>query len=264
MEKQDRSRDRSKKGSNGRDRTPARSRSKATRQQSASRTRGAPSVHKAPPKDVVLNHTLFVVGNSDLASHLAALSDAHLIAGIVDEGTLSNFQGIIGQVPGLIKVAFIDCWAPDHSTTPDQAISFMTRACKIVTDRCAQHTHDGAHCEPVLFLPFSRPSNCVANGLPENLNPSLDKTSWFNEINKKISALSIQVTNSSAMSLANAARNPTKKDRHCFIKWTEFDPNDDSSMKRCRTLNVADKAAMEAAVCRHFYKFSSFGRRIGD
>ena len=64
------------------------------------------------------------------------------------------------------------------------------------------------------------------------------------------------------MSLANAARNPTKKDRHCFVKWSEFVPNEDRSMKLCRTLNLAARTAMEAAVCSHFYKFSSFGRRI--
>ena len=71
MEKQDRSRDRSKKGSNGRDRTPARSRSKATRQQSTSQPRSAPSVNRTAPKDVVLTHKIFIVGSSDLASHIA-------------------------------------------------------------------------------------------------------------------------------------------------------------------------------------------------
>ena len=122
-------------------------------------------------------------------------------------------------VSGLVKVAFIYCWAQDFSATPEQVITHMTNACKIVTDRCPQHSHDGAHCEVMLFLPFSSPSNCVARDLPADLDKSHNKTSWFNELNLKITALSVKATNSTAMSLANTVCNPIKKDRHCGVKW---------------------------------------------
>ena len=127
----------------------------------------------------------------------------------------------MAEVSGLVKVAFIDCWAPDFSATPEQVIIPMTNACSIVTDRCVQHRHYGAHCEVMLFLPFSIPSNYVARDLPADLDPSHNKTTWFNELNTKITGLSLTATNSTAISLANAVLNPIKKDRHCWVKWAE-------------------------------------------
>jgi hypothetical protein len=64
------------------------------------------------------------------------------------------------------------------------------------------------------------------------------------------------------MSLTNAVRNPIKKDRHCWVKWAEYVREDDRSMKHCRTLTEEARTTMEAAVCSHITKFTSFGRRL--
>ena len=58
------------------------------------------------------------------------------------------------------------------------------------------------------------------------------------------------VTNSTAMSLSNTVRNPLKKDRHCWVNWTEYTADDVQSMKHCSTLTQKAKSAMETAVCR--------------
>ena len=112
------------------------------------------------------------------------------------------------------------------------------------------------------FLPFSSPSNYVARDLPTNLDKSQNKTSWFNELNTRITEMSKTVTNSTAMSLANTVRNPLKKDRHCWVKWAEYVADNDQSMKQCSTLTQEAKTAMETAVCSHISKFSSYGRRL--
>ena len=212
-------------------------------------------------KDAVLDHKIFVVGDSELATRIAALLDAHLIAAVTGDASLENFKGIMASVEGPVKVAFIDCWAEDFSATPEQVIIPMTSASKVVTDRCEHHTHDGAHCEVVHFLPFSSPSNYVARGFPADLDVNHNKTAWFNGLNVRITELSKLATNSSAMSLTNAVRNPIKKDWHCWVKWAEYVREDDGSMKHCRTLTQEARTTMEAAVCSHITKFTSFGRR---
>ena len=72
----------------------------------------------------------------------------------------------------------------------------------------------------------------------------------------------MMATNSTAMSLSNIVWNPLKKDRHCWVKWADYAADDDQSMKHCSTLTQEAKTAMEAAVCSHITKFSSFGRRL--
>jgi hypothetical protein len=183
------------KGSN---RSPSRASSNTSRQRNPSKNR-APTVNRTVHKEAVMNHKVFIVGNSELASHVAALLDATLIAAVTGDASLENFKGIMAGVSGLVKVAFIDCWAPDFSATPEQVIIPMSRACSIVTDRCVHH--------------------------------SQNKTSWFNELNTRITEMSKTVRNSTAMSLANTVRNPLKKDRHCWVKWAEYVADDDQSMK---------------------------------
>ena len=88
----------------------------------------------------------------------------------------------------------------------------------------------------VHFHPFATPSNYVARGQPADLDPGMNQTSWFNELSAKITSLAIASTNSSAMSLSNAVRNPRIKDKHCWTNWTEYVADDDQSRKHCSTL----------------------------
>ncbi len=98
-------------------------------------------------------------------------------------------------------------------------------------NRCKGHDHPNAHCEMVHFHPMASPSQYVTRGMPADLEPSLNRTAWFNELNQKISELSQATTSSSAMSLTYATRHPKQKDRHCWANWTEYVQDDDLSMK---------------------------------
>ena len=103
------------------------------------------------------------------------------------------------------------------------------------------------------------PSNYVARGLPADLEPSNDQTLWFNELSTRITEMAYTTTNSSVMSLSNAVCHLFRKDRHCWVNWTEYVKNDDQSRKHCRTLTQEAKDMMEVAVCKHINKFTSFG-----
>ena len=64
------------------------------------------------------------------------------------------------------------------------------------------------------------------------------------------------------MSLANAIRNPKRKDKHYWPNWTEFLSSEEQSKKDCRTLTPEARDSMEETVCKHITKFSSYGRRL--
>ena len=113
----------------------------------------------------------------------------------------------------------------------------------------------------VHFHPLATPSEYVTRGQPADLDPSHNRTSWFNELSTKISELAEATTSSSAMSLSNATRNPRQKDRHCWVNWAENVQDDDQSRKLCRTLTAEAKDRMEVTVCNHIKVFNSFGRR---
>ena len=160
-------------------------------------------------------------------------------------------------------MVFIDSWTSpvDFSVTPEEVIIKMISAAKIVVYlyRCNGHTYANAHCELVHFHPFATPSNYVARGLPADLDPSNNHTSWFNELSTRITDLANTTTNSSAMSLSNAVRHPRLKDRHCWTNWAEYVADNDQSRKNYSTLTAKARNMMEVAVCKHIQKFTSFG-----
>ena len=123
----DRSRARSKKGNNDRNRTPARSSSTVTQQQDTSQTR---TVNRTIHKEVVLDHKTFIVGSSQLAANLAARLDATCIPAVTDDNSFGFFKGKLAEEPGLVKVVFIDCWASDFSDNPDFVIAIHARNCR--------------------------------------------------------------------------------------------------------------------------------------
>merc|ERR1712082_41798 len=149
----------------------------------------------------------------------------------------------------------------DFNATPDEAIAYLIDASEISMDKCKGHNHPNAHCEMVHFHPMATPSEYIPRGKPDDLDPSLNRTSWFNELNQKIYELSQATTSSSAMSLTYATRHPRQKDRHCWANWTEYVQDDYLSMKACRTLSPEAKDMMENTVCNHIKVFNSFGRR---
>ena len=140
----------------------------------------------------------------------------------------------------------------------------MIDAAKIVLDRCVGHKHTNAHCQLVHFHPFATLSNYVARGVPADLDLSMNQTSWFNKLSTRITGLADRTTNSSAMSLSNAARHLRLKDRHCWTNWAEYAVDDDQSRKHCSTLTTEARDVLEIPVCKHIQKFTSFGRRIGS
>ena len=130
----------------------------------------------------VLDHKIIVVGSSDLETNLSARLHAQRIPAIIDAYTLENFKGAMDEEPELIKVVFIDSWTSpmDFSSTPEEVITNMIDAAEIVLNRCRGHNHANSHCELVHFHSFATPSNFVARGLPADLDPSMNQTSWFN------------------------------------------------------------------------------------
>ena len=194
-----------------------------------------------------LDQKIIVVGSSDLATNLAARLDAQLVPAIIDADTLENFRGAMDGEPELIKAVFIDSWTSpmDFSSTPEEVIINMIDAAEIVLNRCRGHNHANAHCELVHFHPFATPSNYVARGLPADLDPSKNQTSWFNELSTRITDLADSTTNSSAMSLSNAVRHPRLKDRHFWTNWAEYAIDDDQSRKNCSTLTAEAKDMLE-------------------
>ena len=77
----------------------------------------APSANRTVHKEAVMDHKVFIVGDSELASRVAALLDATLIAAVTGDALLENFREIMANVEGPVKVAFIDCtphsrWCP--------------------------------------------------------------------------------------------------------------------------------------------------------
>ena len=195
-------------------------------------------------------------------TNLAARLDAACIPAVTEADSLEHFKGKIAEEPGLIKVAFIDCWAPDFSATPEEDIINMISAAKIVVDRCVHHNHANSHCKLEHFHLFASLSKYVARGLPNDLDQSNNQTAWFKELSSRITEMANMKTNSSAMSLSNAVHHPRLKDRHCWTNWAEYVEDDDQSRKLCRTLTRKAKGMMEVAVCKHIQKFTSFGRRL--
>ena len=139
------------------------------------------SVNKTIHNEKVLDHKIIVVGSSDLATNLAARLDAQLVPAIIDADTLKNFSGAMDGELELIKAVLIDSWTSpmDFSPNPEEVIINMIDAAEIVLNRCNGHNHANAHCELVHFHPFATPSNYVARGLPADLDPSKNQTSWF-------------------------------------------------------------------------------------
>ena len=154
---------------------------------------------------------------------------------------------------GLVKVVFIDSWTDplDFNATPDEVVTYLISAAQIVMDRCKDHNHTNAHCELVYFHPMATPANYVSRGQPADLDPSNNRTSWFNLLSSKITELAQSTTNSSAMSLSNATRNPKLKNRHCWTNWAEYVEDDNQSRKNCSTLTAEDKDILEKAVCKN-------------
>ena len=239
------------------------------RPRSKSHSRGAQSsVNKAVHTERVLNHKIIIVGISDLATNLAHRLDAVLVSAVTDTGTLKYSGGKWTKILGWSMSSSLtpESWTDplDFNAPPDEVITYMISAAQIVMDKCKGHNHANAHCELVYFHPMATPANYVSRGHPADLDPSNNRTSWFNQLSSKITDLAQMTTNSSAMSLSNATNNPWLKDRPCWTNWAEYVPEDVRSKKDCRTLTAEARDIMEVAVFNHIKKFTSFGRRLAE
>ena len=114
----------------------------------------------------------------------------------------------------------------------------------------------------MFFLQSSCPANYVTKGEPADLDRTMDKTNWFNQVNAKVTKIAKETTNMTAMSLDKKIRNSGKSDRHCWSNWEEWVPNQVATQKACRTLKTGARNKLIDAVVAHVNKYTSWGRRL--
>ena len=127
------------------------------------------------------------MGNSDLAVNLAHRLDPVHLPAVAAPDALDNLRELMANESGPVKVVFIDSRVDplDFEVTPDEIITILIKAAEIFMEKCKGHNHANAHCELVHFHPMSTPANYVTEGEPADLDPSENKTSWFNLLNSK-------------------------------------------------------------------------------
>ena len=102
---------------------------------------------------------IIIMGDSQLATEIAARLDANLIPSIARDNHCELLERALGDSHGRVKVAFIDYGQhdPDCSHTPAEVKERLQQAGEMVTGYYTAQKHSDKHCELIHFQPMSTP-----------------------------------------------------------------------------------------------------------
>ena len=108
---------------------------------------------------------------------------------------------------------------------------------------------------------MSSPSVYVSEGEPSDIDPSNNRTEWFDSMDEMLIETSLNTSQSFAFNVNIHTRTLKQKSKHFWPNWTEFNPQNSNSKADCATLTDAVRDRVLRSCCKHITLFDSSRRK---